>query len=123
MAQSVDRGQSTPPAATSVSVLAVKPAAKSEASSRAVDDEDREKEAASEQHMASATPSAGESYDRRVVYEREFNRTFIDVVERDDKDERLMRIPSEKLVKFIEDMNDPSSPSETATGPRLDAIV
>lgn len=121
LAQSVDRGQAATPAATSISVLAVKPSAKSEPSARAVDDKEREKESASERQKASATPSAGESYDRRVVYEREFNRTFIDVVDRDDKDERLMRIPSEKLVKFIEDMSDPSS--ETAPGPRLDAIV
>jgi len=122
LAQSVDRGQGSAPAATSISVLAVKPTAKTEAGSRAVDDKDREKESAKDRHMAPAKPSVGESYDRRVVYESEFNRTFIDVVERDDKDERLMRIPSEKLVKFLEDMEDPSK-SETAPGPRLDAIV
>jgi hypothetical protein len=94
-------------ATTPATPVAVTAAGKSERSRLARENDDRRDEVARpDRHGAQSAAADVQSYERRLVYERELKRTFLDVVDSEDGQQRLMRIPPEKLVRFLSDLSD-----------------
>ena len=87
-----------------------------------VEDEDREDARARRQELESDTPTGSGRYARKLVYERELDRTFLDVVDRDDEERLLMRMPPEKLVRFLADHSHGLARPESAA-PQLDLMA
>lgn len=101
-ASNVPAREATPAAAVTVqSAVAVKAVTQTEKTPPAVTEPEREEDLTRRQELATKTPPAAGRYARQLVYERELDRTFVDVVARDDKERLLMRIPAEKLVRFL----------------------
>lgn len=70
----------------------------------------------------SDTATGSGRYARKLVYERELDRTFLDVVDRDDEERLLMRMPPEKLVRFLANRGQGQSGPESAA-PQIDLMA
>ena len=115
--------EATPAAPVGVqSAAAVTAVNQPEKSAPAVKDQDREATRARRQDTVSETATSGGRYARKLVYERELERTFLDVVDRDDGERLLMRIPAEKLVRFLASHSQGQTASETVS-PQLDLMA
>lgn len=88
----------------------------------AVREQDREGTRGGRQESTSQPTAAGGRYARQLVYERDLERTFLDVVDRNDEDRLLMRIPPEKLVRFLADHRERQTPP-AAAAPQLDLVA
>jgi hypothetical protein len=115
--------EATPAAPVSVqSAAAVMAVTQPEKSAPAVKDQDREGARARRQDAMPEAATAGGRYARQLVYERELERTFLDVVDRDDEDRLLMRIPPEKLVRFLAGHGQDQTRPATAA-PQFDLVA
>lgn len=115
--------EATPAAPVSVqSAAAVMAVNQPEKSAPAVRDHDREATRARRQEPVSEAATSSGRYARKLVYERELERTFLDVVDRDDGERLLMRIPAEKLVRFLASHSQGRTGPETAP-PQLDLMA
>lgn len=66
---------------------------------------------------------AGSGYDRKLTYEADVNRVFLEIVSKTD-DEVLIRIPSESTAKYLEQITVRSEETEDSkSAPRVFEIV
>ena len=115
--------EATPAAAVSVqSAAAVTAVNQPEKPAHSVKDQDREEARARRQELVSDTATGSGRYARKLVYERELDRTFLDVVDRDDEERLLMRMPPEKLVRFLANRGLGQSGPESAA-PQVDLMA
>lgn len=115
--------EATPAAPVSVqSATAVMAVNQPEKSAPAVNDQDREATRARRPEAVSEAATSSGRYARKLVYERELERTFLDIVDRDDGERLLMRIPAEKLVRFLASHSQAQTGPETAP-PQLDLMA
>ncbi len=115
--------EATPAAAVSVqSAAAVTAVNQPEKPAQSVKDQDREEARARRQELVSDTASGSGRYARKLVYERELDRTFLDVVDRDDEERLLMRMPPEKLVRFLADRGQGQTGPESAAS-QIDLVA
>jgi hypothetical protein len=69
------------------------------------------------------TKVAGSGYDRKLTYEADVNRVFLEIVSKTD-DEVLIRIPSESTAKYLEQITVRSEETEESkSAPRVFEIV
>ncbi len=75
---------------------------------------DRDRERLSPNGEVEAQPEvAASSYDRKLSYEADVNRVYLDIVNEKD-DEILMRIPSESTAKYLEQITARSDQKDAA---------
>ncbi|MFZ1414455.1 MAG: hypothetical protein WAS73_07760 [Defluviicoccus sp.] len=115
--------EATPAAPVSVqSAAAVIAVNQADKSAPAAKNQDREGTRGRRQEPTPEPVAAGGRYARQLVYERDLERTFLDVVDRDDEDKLLMRIPPEKLVRFLANHGERQTPP-AAPAPQLDLVA
>jgi hypothetical protein len=83
--------------------------------------DDRRRDAADRAPLPSR-PGELAKVELQFTYEEELNRTFIDLVGRESDSDRVVRMPPEQLIRYIEQMKAEARPVEDEA-PRIDAIV
>lgn len=84
--------------------------------------DDRRRDPADRQASLQSQPGATGKVELQFNYEQELNRTFIDLVGRESAEERVMRMPPEQLVRYIEQIKAEEKPAQE-TPARLDAVA
>lgn len=101
---------STPPAQSAAPEVAkneAKPRRATDTAPRATNDAPRESADSSRSQSQSQpqsrpqSPPPGKGSEYRLVYDKEFSRTFVQVVDRDSGEE-ILRFPPEQLIRFID---------------------
>lgn len=108
-------------AAASLSRVAVSAVAEGDKAKTAAGD-DRRRDAADRPPPLPSRSGSMAKVELQFNYEQELNRTFIDLVGRESDSDRVVRMPPEQLVRYIEQMKAESRPVADEA-PRLDALA